>query len=61
LVNRVTQPIDMTLKTTKILLVEDNPGDARLIEYMLASAGDRIEIEWVSQALIPVCQGEVNG
>ena len=34
----------------KVLLIEDNPGDARLIEIMLASeAGTLFEIEWVDR------------
>ena len=33
----------------KILLIEDNPGDARLIREMLADAGGQgFAIEWVS-------------
>ena len=34
----------------KILLIEDNPGDARLIREMLADAGGQgFVIEWVSR------------
>src|SRR5216110_3497854 len=29
----------MTAKITKVLLIEDNPGDARLLEAMLAQTG----------------------
>jgi PAS domain S-box-containing protein len=37
-------------KTIKILLIEDNPGDARLIREMFADAGGQaFAIEWVSR------------
>lgn len=43
------QVINMSLPTTKILVVEDNPGDARLIKEMLADAGDQyLETEWAA-------------
>jgi PAS domain S-box-containing protein len=40
----------MNDQVTRVLLVEDNPGDARLIREMLAEAGNKdFDIEWVSQ------------
>jgi len=40
----------MSDKRTKILLIEDNPGDARLIQEMLAEAErGRFELECVDQ------------
>jgi PAS domain S-box-containing protein len=40
----------MTDETVKILLVEDNSGDARLVREMLARTGDgRFDIEWVTR------------
>jgi PAS domain S-box-containing protein len=49
---------------TKILLVEDNPGDAHLIREMLRKADhDSFEIEWVPRlapALERLAQGEID-
>jgi signal transduction histidine kinase len=36
-------------KTRKVLLIEDNPGDAYLIREMLQSAGTSFEMEWVEK------------
>ncbi len=33
----------------RVLLIEDNPGDARLIRVQLASTGARIHLEWVER------------
>ena len=42
--------MSMNDKRTKILLIEDNPGDTRLIQEMLAEAGpSRFELECVDQ------------
>ncbi|MBI4796533.1 MAG: PAS domain S-box protein [Deltaproteobacteria bacterium] len=54
----------MAPKTTRILLVEDNPGDARLIREMLAETRDRdFEIDWVtslSQAITSLAGGGID-
>lgn len=54
----------MTPKTTRILLVEDNPGDARLIREMLTGIRDRdLEIDWVtslSQAVSSMAGGGID-
>ena len=39
----------MFTETIKVLLVEDNPGDARLIREMLATAGENFQLEWVDR------------
>lgn len=34
------------LDVTKILIIEDNPGDARLVEYVIREAGDGYLLHW---------------
>ena len=31
---------------TRILLIEDNPGDAKLVEYLIGEAGDGYRLHW---------------
>lgn len=51
-------------KSTHILLVEDNPGDARLVREMLAEAGGRsFAVDWVtslSEALEHLARGGID-
>lgn len=37
----------MTNRSTQILLIEDNPGDARLIKEFLGETGRAFELDWV--------------
>ncbi|MDO9530693.1 MAG: response regulator [Deltaproteobacteria bacterium] len=54
----------MTGKSTNILLVEDNPGDARLVREMLAEAGGgSFAVDWVtslSEALEHLARGGID-
>jgi two-component system, NarL family, sensor kinase len=54
----------MPPKPARILLVEDNPGDARLVREMLAEAkGESFAIDWVSslaEALERLAQGGID-
>jgi len=40
---------DISARRIKILLVEDNPGDARLVREALAAAGDEYNLDWVDR------------
>jgi len=54
----------MSIKPIKVLLIEDNPGDARLIREFLLEAGvANYKLEWVdrlSQAIERLASGDIN-
>ncbi len=45
----------------RILLIEDNPGDARLIEEMLKEAGDEFELEWADCLSSGISRIKIDG
>ena len=49
---------------TRVLLIEDNPGDARLIEFMISDAGQDVfsfeRVERLSEGLEHVCRGGIG-
>ncbi len=54
----------MSSKPIRVLLIEDNPGDARLIREMLLEAGrSNFKLEWVdrlAQAIERLASGDIN-